>query len=186
MKAKIYTLGTSNRSAEEFLEILKEYRIQIVIDVRRWPTSKYFFHFKKENLEKILEENNIEYFHFENLGGYREGGYQAYTKTKEFKEGLKELIKIAKSKNIALICAEKLPWKCHRAYISRALEKKGVEVIHIIDKEKTWQPKKEPKEIKPTCQKKNKYSQILKTTTRPPPSQASLGPHIGMLWRFNI
>ena len=68
---KIYTLGTSNRKIEEFLEILEKYSIQTVIDVRRWPTSKWFEHFKKENLQKILEEKNIKYFHFEELGGYR-------------------------------------------------------------------------------------------------------------------
>ena len=79
MVLKIYTLGTSNRSIKEFLEILKSYQIQIVIDVRRWPTSKWFEHFKKENLEKILSENNIEYLHFEKLGGYRTGGYEAFT-----------------------------------------------------------------------------------------------------------
>jgi uncharacterized protein (DUF488 family) len=72
---KIYTLGISNRTLEEFLEILKIYSIQTVIDVRRWPTSKWFEDFKKENIQKILEERNIKYFHFEKLGGYREGGY---------------------------------------------------------------------------------------------------------------
>jgi len=92
MEKKIYTLGTSNRTIDEFLGILKSYQIQAVIDVRRWPTSKWFEHFKKENLETILKENNIEYLHFEKLGGFREGGYQAYTKTKDFKEALKELM----------------------------------------------------------------------------------------------
>lgn len=153
--AKIHTLGTSNRTIEEFLEILKSYQIQAVIDVRRWPTSKYFPHFKKENLEKILAENNIEYFHFEKLGGYRTGGYEAYTKTKEFKTALKELIKIARNKNLVIICAEKLPWKCHRAYITRELENKKVEVIHIIEKDRLWQPKQEQRQIKPRCQRKN-------------------------------
>jgi len=150
---KIYTLGTSNRTVEEFLEILKSYQIQTVIDVRRWPTSKWLEHFKKENLEKTLPENNIQYLHFEKLGGYRSGGYEEYIKTKEFKEALKELIKIAKSKNLAIICAEKLPWKCHRAIITKELEKKKIEIIHIIEKDRLWQPKKEPREIKPGCQK---------------------------------
>ena len=158
---KIYTLGASNRSIEEFLEILKAYQIQTVIDVRRWPTSKWFEHFKKENLKKILEENNIDYFHFEKLGGYRTGGYEEYTKTKEFKEALKELIKIAKRKNVLIVCAEKLPWKCHRAYISRELESKKFEIIHIIKKDKVWEPKKEPREIKPKCQRiKNSSSEL--------------------------
>ena len=124
-----------------------------MIDVRRWPTSKWFEHFKKENLEKTLPENNIQYLHFEKLGGYRTGGYEVYLKTKEFKEALKDLIKISKSQNIAIICAERLPWKCHRAYIARELEKKKIEVIHVIEKDRIWQPKKDPREIKPICEK---------------------------------
>jgi len=148
---EVHTLGTSNRPIEEFLDILRCYKIEVVIDVRRWPTSKWFEHFKKENLKKILKENNIGYFHFENLGGYRKGGYEKYTKTKEFKETLNELIKIAK--NTVIICAEKLPWKCHRTFIAQVLEKKKIEVTHIIEKDKIWKPKKEPREIKPICQK---------------------------------
>lgn len=152
---KIYTLGTANRSIEEFLDILKFYQIQTVIDVRRFPTSKWFVHFKKENLARILKEAKIEYLHFEKLGGFRAGGYKEYTKTKEFKEALKELINIAKNKNLVIFCAERLPWKCHRAYIGRELEKQKIEVIHIIEKAKTWQPKIEPREIKPLCQRKH-------------------------------
>ena len=152
---KVYTLGTSNRSIKEFLEILRDYQIEIVLDVRRWPTSKWFPHFKKENLKKFLKENKIEYFHFEKLGGFREGGYEKYTKTNQFKKALRELIKISKLKPTIIICAEKFPWKCHRAFIAKELEKEGIEVIHIIEKGRIWQPKKEPKEIKPKCQKFN-------------------------------
>ncbi len=157
MKNKIYTLGTSNRSVEEFLEILSHYQIEVVVDVRRWPTSKWFEHFKKENLEKILHENKVEYFHFEKLGGYREGGYKEYLKTKNFKEALKDLIKIfrSKKKNLAIVCAEKFPWKCHRFFVAHELEKLGFEVLHIIEKGRIWEMKKEPKEIKPFCEKKS-------------------------------
>lgn len=151
---KFYTLGTSNRSLEEFLEILREYKIEKIVDVRHFPTSKLFPHFKKENLGKFLKEKGIEYFHIEKLGGYREGGYENYMKTKEFKEGLEELIKIAKNQNLVIICAEKFPWKCHRAFIARELEKRGIKVIHIIEKGRIWEPKSQPKEIKPTCQKR--------------------------------
>jgi uncharacterized protein (DUF488 family) len=121
---EIYTLGTSNRNLKDFLEILKEYKIEAMIDVRHWPTSKLFPHFKKESLEKFLKENNIDYFHIEKLGGYREGGYENYMKSEEFKEGLKKLIKIAKNKRTAIVCAKKFPWKCHRAFISQELENK--------------------------------------------------------------
>jgi uncharacterized protein (DUF488 family) len=160
---EIYTLGTSNRNLKDFLEILKEYKIKAVVDVRHWPISKLFPHFKRENLEKFLKENNIDYFHIEKLGGYRKGGYENYIKSEEFKEGLKELIKIAENKKTAIICAEKFPWKCHRAFISQELEKKNFKVIHIIEKHRIWKPKKEPKEIKPTCQKSKNLKLILKS-----------------------
>jgi len=150
---KIFTLGTSNRSQKEFLEILKEYKIEAVVDVRHFPTSRFFPHFKKENLERFLREQKIDYIHIEKLGGFREGGYENYMKTKEFKEGLERLIEIAKKKKTAILCAERFPWKCHRAFISQELEKRNFKIIHIIEKDKIWEPKKEPKEIKPTCQK---------------------------------
>ena len=159
----IFTLGTSNRTIEEFLEILENYKIEIVIDVRRWPTSKWFPHFKKENLEKILKKGGRKYFHFEKLGGYRKGGYKTYIKTKEFQESLKKLIEISKNKNVVLICAEKFPWKCHRAFIGQELKQKNIKVVHIIEKEKVWVPEKEPKEIKPVCQKFLKKEESLKS-----------------------
>lgn len=150
---KIWSLGTSNRSIEEFLEILKFYHIEVVADVRRWPTSKLFLHFKKENLEKILKENGIDYYHFEKLGGYRENGYENYAKTLDFKESLNKLIEISRSKNLAILCAERFPWKCHRSILAQKLENLGFKVIHIIEKNKIWEPKLEPREIKPTCQR---------------------------------
>jgi uncharacterized protein (DUF488 family) len=150
---KIFTLGSSNRSQKDFLEILKKYNIEVVCDVRHFPTSKLFPHFKKENLEKFLKENKIDYVHIEKLGGFREGGYESYMESKEFKEGLEKLVEIGKSKRALILCAEKFPWKCHRAFISRELEKRNFETIHIIEKEKVWERKKEPKEIKPICQK---------------------------------
>jgi len=158
---EIFTLGTSNRSQREFLKILKRYRIEAVADVRHFPTSRLFPHFKKENLEKFLKEKKIDYFHIEKLGGFRDGGYESYMKTKEFKEGFENLIEIAKKKRTAIICAEKFPWKCHRAFVSQELEKKGFKVIHIIEKDRIWEPKKEPKEIKPTCQKEKVIKKMI-------------------------
>ena len=145
---RIYTLGTSNRSIEEFLEILKFYQIEAVADVRRWPGSQRFSHLKKENLKKFLETKGIKYFHFEKLGGYRKEGYEKYMETEEFKNALQELIDLAKIKLTCIICAEKFPWKCHRRFIAKALEEKGIEALHIIEKDKNWKPKsKNPCEL---------------------------------------
>ena len=137
----IYTLGTSNRSEEEFLEILKFYQIRVIADVRRWPTSQRFPHFKKENLIKILPENSISYYHLEDLGGYRIENYENYMKTPTFKSAFKKLIEIAKKDLTCIICAEKFPWRCHRRFIAKALEEEGIEVLHIIEKGKIWKPK---------------------------------------------
>ncbi len=134
-------MGTSNRTQEQFIEILKFYKISAVADVRRWPVSQRFPHFKKENLQKLLKNHNIFYYHFENLGGYRIEKYENYMETQSFKSAFKKLIKVAKKNLTCIICAEKFPWKCHRRFISKALKEIGFEVLHIIEKEKIWKSK---------------------------------------------
>lgn len=154
MKKEIYTLGSSTRTWEEFLEILKDYKIKTLVDVRRFPTSKIAPHFKKEALSSEL---SIKYIWLgEELGGYRKGGYEKFMKTEEFRQGFRQLENIALAGKTILLCAERLPWKCHRFYISHQLEKRGFKVAHIIEKDKLWDSQKEKREIKPTCQQKLK------------------------------
>ena len=138
---KIYTLGTDRRSEEDFTEILLAYSIQSLIDVRSFPRSKIPI-FSRENLEDLLEREGIEY-HFlgKELGGLRKGGYTSYIITDEFNKGIDLIESIALYKMSVIICAEKLPWKCHRKWISRELHKRDWEVVHIIDKGKVWIPK---------------------------------------------
>ena len=137
---KIYTLGTGRRSEEDFIEILLAYNIQLVIDVRRFPTSK-FQTFRKGNLENLLKREGIEYYFLgAELGGFRKGGYTSYIITDNFSRGVDLLENIAITKPSVIICAERLPWKCHRKWISRELHKRGWEVEHIIDKGKVWIP----------------------------------------------
>ena len=131
---KIYTLGTSNRTIEDFIGILKEYGITIVIDVRRFPTSK-FPHFKKENFQKHLKKNKITYLYLGNeLGGYRKNGYERYMETEEFKKGLRKIIEVSEKGNVAIVCCEKFFWKCHRRFIAEELKKEGKRIVHIIEK----------------------------------------------------
>lgn len=140
-KTKIHTLGTSTRTAEEFTALVQCYSIDVVIDVRRFPTSKFEW-FKKENLETLLGEAGVQYFYMgKELGGYRSGGYQTYTQTEEFQKALETLKTILKGRSGAIICAERFPWKCHRLSIARELQKQGLDVIHIIDEKRTWNPK---------------------------------------------
>ncbi len=136
---KIYTIGTSNRSIEEFIDLLKNYKIESVVDVRRFPTSK-FSHFKKENLEKYLADKGIKYIYLGDLlGGYRKESYEKYMESDEFKRGLHILEKIAEKGNAVIMCCEKFPWRCHRRFIVKKLALLGMEVIHIIEKDKTWE-----------------------------------------------
>ncbi|WP_338598420.1 DUF488 family protein [Sulfolobus tengchongensis] len=151
----MYTIGHSNRSLEDFLFLLKRYKIEVLIDVRRWPRSSKYPHFNRENLMIELEKEGVEYLWKEELGGYRKfrkdvedrgigkcfesEGFRAYAtyilENDKAISALKEIEKINKVK--AIMCAEKLPWNCHRKIISDWYLAKGYEVIHIIENENT-------------------------------------------------
>lgn len=138
---KIYTLGTGRRNEEDFIEILLSYDIKILIDVRSFPKSKIPV-FTREDLENLLKREGINYiFLGKELGGFRKGSYEAYTKTEDFKKGIDKLENIAETGNAVLICAERFPWKCHRRWIARELHWRGWQIEHIIDKGKVWIPK---------------------------------------------
>jgi len=130
----IWTIGHSNRSIETFLQLLGEYGIQVLADVRSFPTSK-IEHFKREQMQKWLQEHGIEYVWLgKELGGYRRGGYKRHMRTKLFREGIRQLLEIAKVRGACVMCMELKPKCCHRRFISAHLERKGVKVIHIIEK----------------------------------------------------
>jgi uncharacterized protein (DUF488 family) len=133
-KITVWTIGHSNRSIEKFLELLNEHSIEVLADIRSFPTSK-IEHFKRENLKHWLPENGIKYVWLgKELGGYRKGGYKRHMRTKLFREGVQKLLEIAKQRKICIMCMEKNPKYCHRRFLSAYLERKGVEVIHIIEK----------------------------------------------------
>lgn len=137
----IYTIGTGLRSREDFIEILLSYDIRIFIDVRSFSKSKLTY-FSQNNLKELLISNGVEYYFLgKELGGLRKGGYTAYIITEEFIKGVEMLEEIAKDKISVIACAERFPWKCHRRWISRELQKRGWSVKHIIDKGKVWIPK---------------------------------------------
>ena len=141
----IYTLGTSNRTLEEFLAILEQFGLKQVIDVRSFPTSKRFPHFEQNRLAKALAQHQITYYWLgPELGGFRREGYENYLKSEAFKKGLEKLLALAQKASSVIICAEKFPWRCHRRFISQKLTERGVEVRHIIEPDKIWCPKKHP------------------------------------------
>ena len=136
-KISVWTIGHSNRSIKYFLDLLKQQGIEVLVDVRRFPTSKVE-HFKREEMERWLGDHGIDYVWMgEELGGYRRGGYKAYTETEQFKDGIKKLLEIAKQKKACIMCLEPNPKYCHRRYISAYLDRKGVNVMHILKKGQT-------------------------------------------------
>jgi uncharacterized protein (DUF488 family) len=137
----IYTVGTDRRSEDDFIEILLSYGIQVYLDIRSIPASRIPA-YRKRDLADLLAASGIEYhFRGKELGELRRGGYEAYTHTGEFLAGLARVEEIAEDRTTVLGCRERLPWKCHRKWISRELHRKGWTVEHIIDKGKLWIPK---------------------------------------------
>ncbi len=155
---EIFTIGHSTRSLAEFLGLLKEFGIEAVADVRRFPSSKKFPHFNREELEKVLGEEGIEYIWFEPLGGFRgrkhrpgkclkAGGFAAYKEHllgREAKQAFKQLLQIAAKKKTAIMCAERFWWRCHRIVLGEELKKGGWRIIHIIEENKTGEQKNAP------------------------------------------
>jgi len=133
-RVTVWTIGHSNRSVERFLELLEEQGIRTLIDIRSFPTSKVE-HFKREEMERWLPDHGVEYVWLgKELGGYRRGGYQAHMKTKLFRDGVKKLLELAKKGQVCIMCMEKNPKYCHRRFLTAYLERKGVEVVHILEK----------------------------------------------------
>jgi len=128
----IYSLGTGARSLEEFLALLKGNAVAVAADVRSFPSSRRFPHFSREDLRRSLEAEGIAYVWLGNrLGGFRRGGYEAHTRTGDFRKGLEELEGLARLRPTAFFCAEREPSRCHRRFIARALRERGWEVVDL-------------------------------------------------------
>jgi len=143
----IWTIGHSTRSLEELIAMLYAFEIKLLVDIRSFPGSKMFPHFNKEALEISLLQNNIQYIHLKSLGGRRKvnpdskntswrhiafRGYADYMETNEFKDGTKELEKVALQQPTAYMCSEALWWRCHRSMVSDYLKVRGWKVMHIM------------------------------------------------------
>jgi uncharacterized protein (DUF488 family) len=138
----IYTVGTSTRSPEEFLALLRRYGIRAVVDVRRFPSSRRYPHFNRAALAAWLGEAGVTYHYLgDKLGGYRPGGYEGFTRTKTFQEGISELAALALKEPTAILCSERFPWKCHRRFIAQHLAACGWEARHILDEKRVYVPK---------------------------------------------
>jgi len=145
----IFTIGHSTRSLEIFIGLLQAAGVDHVVDVRRFPHSRRQPQFNIETLPAALAAAGIGYTHMEALGGRRKAStktsshtlwrveafrnYADYAETAAFKTAFKELLKLARDKNPAIMCAEALWWQCHRRIITDYLLAAAIEVKHILD-----------------------------------------------------
>ena len=143
-----YTIGHSTRGIGEFIELLREHDIRLLVDVRRYPGSRRHPQYNEGNLKDSLEEAGIAYRHLEILGGrrgkpredspnagWRNDGFQAYAdylNTSEVQEVVDELAKRSQETPFALMCAEAVYWHCHRQLIADALLARDIPVVHIL------------------------------------------------------
>jgi uncharacterized protein (DUF488 family) len=154
---QIFTVGHSTRSIEEFIALLTAHEIQRVVDVRTIPRSRRNPQFNQVSLVESLRKRRIHYTHMSALGGLRHPrkdspnagwrnasfrGYADYMQTDQFAVALKDLIKLAGKERLAIMCAEAVPWRCHRSLIADALIAHGVAIEHIMS-----QTKRQPHEL---------------------------------------
>ena len=131
-KPVVFTIGYAGRMREDFLKILKDHQIEVIVDVRRWPTSKQFPDFVKERMMKWVPESGLEYVWMGDvLGGYRKGGYASYMQTEEYQKAIKQLAALARKKRVCLLCVERTHRACHRRFIAQSLLQLGFRVIHL-------------------------------------------------------
>ena len=144
---RIWTIGHSTRSAEEFLELLRSHSIGGLADVRTIPRSRRHPHFGREALDARLAGEGIEYRHFAELGGLRKPardsqngawrneafrGYADHMATEQFATGVENLLLFGEQRRVAVMCAEAVWWQCHRMLLSDALVARDVAVEHIM------------------------------------------------------
>src|SRR5437660_4035015 len=143
MVSQIWTIGHSTRNIDGFVTLLEESGIKLLADVRSWPGSKRYPQFNKETLAESLNAHGIRYQHFPELGGRRKPrpdsrnrawrnasfrGYADYMETEEFRKAIARLVDLGNEVGpTAIMCAEVLWWRCHRAMISDFLKARGIE-----------------------------------------------------------
>ncbi|MFL6429227.1 MAG: DUF488 family protein [Acidobacteriaceae bacterium] len=146
MSLRIFTIGHSTRPIEEFLAILQAHGVRRLVDVRTVPRSRHNPQFNREDLSRALNARRLDYRHMPGLGGLRHPrrdstntawrnssfrGYADYMQTPEFVENLDTLIELGRQEPTAAMCAEAVPWRCHRSLIADALLVRGICVLEI-------------------------------------------------------
>jgi uncharacterized protein (DUF488 family) len=148
-KQPVFTIGHSTRSLAELIALLRAHGVKRVIDIRTIPRSRHNPQFNRETLARALRGSRIGYVHLKKLGGLRRAkpdsqntgwhnasfrGFADYMQTAEFEAGLERAIKLAAGKPSTLMCAEAVPWRCHRSLVGDALVVRGIPVKDILSK----------------------------------------------------
>jgi uncharacterized protein (DUF488 family) len=143
----LFTIGHSTRSFDELVDLLQASGVEVLADVRTVPRSRRMPHFDRAALAERLPERGIEYRHLPALGGLRRPrpdsintgwrneafrGYADHMATGEFQAALEGLVELARERNVAVMCAEAVPWRCHRSLIADAVVVQGLPVLHIL------------------------------------------------------
>ena len=115
----------------------------MLADIRHFPGSRRNQQYSQEPLRAALEAAGIRYVHLVDLGGFRKGGYEAYMGTPEWQRGFAALEELARGARVAIMCAEVVPFRCHRRFVARHTAELGVKVTHIIDARRTM-PERAP------------------------------------------
>lgn len=149
---KVYTIGHSTRSLEEFVAILKQYGVSLLVDIRTVPRSRTNPQYNLDALGESLIQYGVRHAYVKNLGGLRPAskdsinmgwrnksfrGYADYMQQPEFYDGLQQLLTLAQNDTVAIMCAEAVPWRCHRSMVGDALLVRDIEVIDIFDSKKS-------------------------------------------------
>ena len=143
----VFTLGHSTLPIERFIALLRAYGIERLADIRTVPRSRHNPQFNDTTLASTLTAEGIEYVPMQTLGGLRHArrdspnagwrnasfrGYADYMQTEQFRDALETLIQMGRQKRVAIMCAEAVPWRCHRSLVADALNARGVPVIEIL------------------------------------------------------
>lgn len=144
----LFTIGHSTRGLDEFIRILRAYGIRQLVDIRTIPRSRHNPQFNMDALGRVLRNRRINYRHMRALGGLRRAcadstlnrgwrnasfrGFADYMQTAEFEDGLRRLVALAAKRATAIMCAEAVPWRCHRSLIGDALAVRGISVQDIF------------------------------------------------------
>jgi uncharacterized protein (DUF488 family) len=173
----VFTVGHSTLPIERFIALLQAYGIERLVDIRTMPRSRHNPQFNNTALAGSLTLAHLEYVHIQALGGLRHArkdspntgwrngafrGYADYMQSEEFQDALETLIQMSRQKRVAIMCAEAVPWRCHRSLVADALSVHGIPVVEIL-------PESSYRTHKLTA-----FAQVDRTQISYPPEQATL------------